>query len=190
MTAWEKLWAAVFPSRNSRVANKTLLWEVHLLVGRAVGGRSASKGVQVVVHGSMAREDIRVAPFLQKFTFELLSRCERYSRAVTRRGVRDFPGVHASLRDPRSSSRGVKTARQSAIGEDRGRELEGKWRSRPTKEVNLWFVSNVTRSLYQPRIRLWLAPTPSPSPSLSSMDPAAVAQIAQMGLDLFVLSLS
>lgn len=73
MTAWEKLWAAVFPSRNSRVANKTsetLLWEVHLLVGRAVGGRSASKGVQVVVHGSMAREDIRVAPFLQKFTFE------------------------------------------------------------------------------------------------------------------------
>jgi len=73
MTAWEKLWAVGFPSRNSRVANKTtetLFWEVHLLLGRAVGGRSASKGVQVVVYGSMAREDIRVAPFLRKFTFE------------------------------------------------------------------------------------------------------------------------
>lgn len=170
-----------------------MLWEVHLLLGRAVGGRSAGKGVQVVVYGSMAQEDVRVAPSLRKFTFEaalevrevfegrrpLLAAesviCLGFSRAYYE--IFDHhPGVS-------------KKPRQSAIGEDRGRELEGKWRSHRTKEVNLWFVSNVTRSLYQPRIQLWLAFTLSPPPSLSNMDPAAVAQIAQMGLDLFVPSL-
>ena len=44
-------------------------------------------------------------------------------------------------------------------------------------------------SLYQPRIQVWYVLVFSPPPSLSRMDPAAVAQIAQMGMDLFVLSL-
>lgn len=43
-------------------------------------------------------------------------------------------------------------------------------------------------SLYQPRIQVRYALVLSLPPSLSNMDPAAVAQIAQMGMDLFVLS--
>ena len=80
-------------------------------------------------------------------------------------------------------------SRQSVIGREVP-ELERKRGRHRGKEGNLWFISNVTLTLLSTSDLGQACPRPLSSSPLSSMDPAAVAQIAQMGLDLSVVSLS